>query len=198
MKNFTKICFLMLAFIMSSSFLLAQNISKLERDYNIAKKQQMIQANGGQMKYLAPPESTDGIRAQGDVCTDPFDYGLINDPPVTSATTFSGDADWYEFTGSEDMTVTVSLCGSAFDTKLEVWYDCGDPGYAFYNDDACGMQSEITGIPFIGGDVMYAKVYGYGSSYGNYILTITGVLPPPGPDPIVAFPFTEDWESGGW
>ncbi|MCD4774345.1 MAG: carboxypeptidase-like regulatory domain-containing protein, partial [Bacteroidales bacterium] len=195
MKKFTKLFLLMLAFIVSSSFLFAQ--TQFEKDYNLAKQQQ-IKAAYVQTEFVTPTEPADGTMAQGDACTDPFDYGLINDPPVNSATTFAGDADWYEFTGNDDMTVTVSLCGSAFDTKLEVWNDCSDPGYAYYNDDACGAQSEITGIPFVAGDVMYVKVYGYSSYYGAYILNITGVLPPPGPDPIVAFPFVENFESGSF
>ena len=193
MKKITKLFLLMLTIVLSSSLLFSQ--TQFEKDYNLAKQQQ-IKAAYVQTEFVTPTEPADGTMAQGDACTDPFDYGLVNDPPVNSATTFAGDIDWYEFTGTQDMTVTVSLCGSAFDTKLEVWNDCGDPGYAYYNDDACGVQSEITGIPFNAGDVMYVKVYGYGSSYGAYILDITGVPVPPPPSGVDVFPYLENFEDG--
>ncbi len=90
----------------------------------------------------------------------------INGPTQNGSIVSLGEQ-WYSFTGSDDMTVTVSLCASDFDTKLEIWYDCGDGTYAFYNDDACGVQSEIGAIPFVAGATHYAKVYGYGSSSGN-------------------------------
>jgi hypothetical protein len=75
--------------------------------------------------------------------------------------------------------VDVSLCGSDFDTKLEVWSNCDDAAYAYYNDDsqmcnAKAAQSFITTGPMQAGQTWYAKVYGYSSNAGEYILEITG------------------------
>ncbi len=55
---------------------------------------------------------------------------------------------WYRYTASSTANVTVSLCGSSFDTKLAI-YDGGDCDPALdkmigCNDDFCGRQSEIT------------------------------------------------------
>ncbi len=110
-------------------------------------------------------------------CETAYPYGEVNDPAVYGATTFSGDAEWYEFTATTDYTdVIVSLCGSSFDTKIEVFDLCGNP-YIAYNDDnytACGgLQSQVSFTNLAAGSY-FVKVYGYGSSFGNYVLTITG------------------------
>lgn len=191
MKSFTKLSLLMLAMLVSASFLWAQDMTPEEMKFH---QRLQLQKDAALGPVTTAPTST---RAPGDDCTDPLSYGSINDP-AQSGSIASGGADWYSFTGADDMTVTVSLCGSGYDTKLEVWYACSDGSYAFYNDDACGLQSEIGGVPFIGGSTHYVKVYGYGSSSGSYTLTITGVLPPPAPDPITAFPYNEDFESGSF
>lgn len=65
-----------------------------------------------------------------------------------------------------------------------------------YNDDACGVQSKIEGIPMTAGQTAYAKVYGYSSAFGNYDLEITGEAAPPLPDTISTFPASYDLESG--
>ncbi len=191
MKNISKLSLLMLALLVSSSVLWAQNMTPEEKKSHQQLEMQK-EAALGPVTY-AP----NGTRAQGDDCTDPYSYGNINDPAQNGSIVSLGEQ-WYSFTGPDDMTVTVSLCGSGYDTKLEVWYACSDGTYAFYNDDACGTQSEITGIPFVGGATHYVKVYGFNTSSGSYTLSITGVLPPPAPDPITVFPFSEDFESGSF
>ena len=86
----------------------------------------------------APPPAT------GDSCEDAFSYGTINGDPQVGATTESGDADWYSFEVDVDYdNVSVSLCESGFDTKLEVWGACDDAAYLGYNDDFCGLQSQV-------------------------------------------------------
>ena len=190
MKSFTKFFVLILAMLMSSAFLFAQsyqNMTPEEVAFHRALDQQKTAA-------LGPVTTPGGDRNVTNDCSTSLSYGNINDPAVTGSIA-SGGEEWYSFTGADNMTVTVSICGSDFDTKLEVWNDCGDPGYAYYNDDYCGLQSEIGGIPFTAGDVMYVKVYGYGTSSGNYTLDITGVLPPPPLDPINVFPYMEDFSA---
>ncbi len=190
MKSFTKF-FLTFAMLMSAVFAFSQDYSSMtpeEAAFHKALEQQKTAA-------LGPVTATSGDRNVTNDCSTAIAYGNINDPAVTGSIASNGE-EWYSFTGADNMTVTVSLCNSDFDTKLEVWNDCGDAGYAYYNDDNCGVQSEIGGIPFTAGDVMYVKVYGYGSSSGNYELSITGTLPPPSATPIASFPFTIDFENG--
>ena len=121
----------MLTFLLSSSFLMAQ-MSPEEITFH-RKLELQKDAALGQPVYA---QNTGGVRAMGDDCTDPYNYGSINDP-MQAGSIVSLGADWYEFTGANDMTVTVDLCGSDYDTKVEVWGDCADASYLFYNDDAC-------------------------------------------------------------
>ncbi|NOR86632.1 MAG: hypothetical protein GQ527_03390 [Bacteroidales bacterium] len=188
MRKFT---YLMMVLLLSSSVLFAQNITQEESDF-LKMKLMQKEAALGSVTY---DNGDKGVDAIGDDCTDPFLYGNINDAAQTGFIASYGAA-WFSFTGPDDLTVTASLCASSYDTKIEVWNDCADGTYAFYNDDACSAQSEVVGIPFIGGSTMYVKVYGYSSSSGNYELEITGVPPPQDPDPIMVFPFEEDFESG--
>jgi len=55
---------------------------------------------------------------------------------------------WFQFHPLEICQVTVSLCGSLFDTKLAVYVGCPDgPGEVIAcNDDFCDEQSEVTFI----------------------------------------------------
>jgi len=116
----------------------------------------------------APPPPT------GDSCEEAFSYGVVNGDPQVSSTTESGDADWYSFDVDVDYdNVSISLCESGFDTKLEVWGACDDAAYLGYNDDFCGLQSQVD-LTDVAAGTYHAKVFGYGSSFGDYILTITG------------------------
>ncbi len=116
----------------------------------------------------------------GDSCTLALDYGLINDPAVTDSTVYAYDVDWYSFTLNNDYgSVVISLCGSAYDTKLEIWDNCSSSSYMYYNDDSysnCGSGgNSYISIPFLEAGTYYAKVYGYSSYFGDYNLEITGV-----------------------
>ncbi|NQU32235.1 MAG: hypothetical protein HQ521_03285, partial [Bacteroidetes bacterium] len=192
MKKITKLSLLMLAMLVSTSFLWAQTSSgkiDIEQQTLLMQKDAAL----GPMTY-----STDGVLAIGDLCTDPYSYGNINDPAQNGSIVSLGEQ-WYSYTGPVDMTVTASLCGSGYDTKIEVWYACTDGTYAFYNDDACGTASEVTGIPFIGGSTNYVKVYGYSTASGSYTLNITGVAPPPS---VTSYPYMETFTGttlpNGW
>ena len=183
MKTFTKVSLFMLAMVISTSFLFAQNMN-IEGDADYQQLMIEKEAALGPVTY-----DHSGTRAVGDACTDPIFYGNINDAPQTGSIASYGEV-WYSFTGADDMSVTVSLCNSDFDTKVEVWWACTDGGYAFYNDDACGSMSEISGIPFTGGSTHYVKVYGYSSASGNYELEITGV-----PLSVNTFPYVQNFDA---
>jgi hypothetical protein len=141
-------------------------------------------------------EVTASAVTTGDACFAPFTYGNVNDAAVNASTTAAGDADWYMVTATSDLMTSVSLCGSAFDTKLEVWTDCGT--FLDENDDYCGSQSQIDDIPILAGESVYVKVLGYGSNFGDYTLEVTGVDMVPKmnitPDPLSL----GEWPIGGW
>jgi hypothetical protein len=77
---------------------------------------------------------------------------------------------WYSYTPRSDETVTISLCGSAFDTTLAVFDSCGGIELAC-NDDYCALQSELT-IDLTAGQTYLIRVAGYNGQTGDYTLTI--------------------------
>ncbi len=79
---------------------------------------------------------------------------------------------WYTYTPTVDGDVTVSLCGSAFDTTLAI-YDACDGTELACNDDSCGLQSEII-MPMTAGTTYYIRVAGYNGATGDFTLLVTG------------------------
>lgn len=75
-----------------------------------------------------------------------------------------------------DHNVTVSTCGSNFDTQLMVYgvNSCMDWVWlAGCNDDFCGTQSQVS-FTATGGQLYTIVLEGYGSSWGNFVLNVTG------------------------
>ena len=89
---------------------------------------------------------------------------------------------WYEFAGTGDL-VTASLCGPGtnYDTKIQVFEgSCGALTCVTGIDDACGLQSEV-GFNTTPGTDYFIYVFGFGSSTGDFDLSITCTTPsPPG------------------
>ncbi|MCP4582046.1 MAG: hypothetical protein GY839_10535 [candidate division Zixibacteria bacterium] len=104
--------------------------------------------------------------------------------------------------------VTVSVCGAAWDTKIAIYQtDCctGEGTEWAYNDDFCGLQSQIDTV-FTPG-TYYIVVDGYGTACGEYDLYVG--TPPTGRccyddifDPLCLSDLTEaectDTYSGSW
>jgi len=109
-------------------------------------------------------------------CSSAYLYGNVDDTAVTGTVAVEYEEWWYSFTADQDYSsVIVSLCNSDYDTKLEIWNDCGDASYTYYNDDSCSLQSEITTGSMSSGTTWYAKVYAYNTNTGNYELGVTGI-----------------------
>lgn len=90
-----------------------------------------------------------------------------------------GSSTWFYFVHPASNGVTASLCGSDFDTKIYgfEYGICGDfSTYTElnYNDDACGLQSEIElcGTP---GDTIAVMVDGFGGSSGSFVITLSEI-----------------------
>jgi len=130
---------------------------------------------------------------ENDLCIDAFE--VFCDDTITGDTTTATENDeitdfcgtsegapgvWYTYTGTGDI-VTFSLCGSSFDTKLQVYEgSCGALSCISGNDDSCNTQSEVdilstTGITY------YIYVFGYGTNTGSFTLNISCVAPPEPP-----------------
>ena len=83
---------------------------------------------------------------------------------------------WYSFTGDGvEEDITISLCGSSYDTYLRIFDSCtGDQIY--YNDDSsCGLQSEIT-FTSDGTTTYYIMVEGFSNNNGVFTMNISGTL----------------------
>jgi hypothetical protein len=89
---------------------------------------------------------------------------------------------WYCYTATCTGEVTVSLCGSNYDTKLAIYNGCGCyPGLGAmigYNDDSCGQQSEAT-FTATAGNQYLIEIGGYGSATGQGVLSIGCAGPTP-------------------
>ncbi len=87
--------------------------------------------------------------------------------------------EWYEFAAPGGSDITVSLCGSAYDTYLRIYAtDCVSELYS--NDDSCGTQSElvITAMP---AGTYEVCVEGWSTNSGDFVILIEEDTPPPPP-----------------
>jgi len=86
--------------------------------------------------------------------------GMLTGPPadgLMSCGAALGNPDvWYRYTPAQDGVLTISLCGSDFDTFLSVYDGCPAAGANLlaHNNDFCGQQSQLTldvlaGAPYL-------------------------------------------------
>ncbi len=80
--------------------------------------------------------------------------------------------------------IVVSLCGSSYDTALEVRYGGACPGttQAACNDDypGCGLQSQVS-FTTLPNTVYYIIVHGYANNSGAFNISVTGAASDPIP-----------------
>ena len=90
----------------------------------------------------------------------------------------SGDAH-FSFTVTEDRDYVISLCdgGTLYDSYLRLYDDACCGNEIAFNDDFCGLQSEITASLTAG--TYYAHVEGYSTGEGVYSMLISCVVLPP-------------------
>ncbi len=90
----------------------------------------------------------------------------------------NGPDDIYALSLSCDYQVTVSLCGSGFDTVIEVrhgtnYFDCPGSEFINCNDDFCGFQSQMSFFAAVG-EFYFIVVSGYQGATGAYSLQVSG------------------------
>jgi len=105
---------------------------------------------------------------------------------------------WFRYIAAHTGDLIVSLCGSAFDTKLAV-YEAGcpiGPGEVLAcNDDFCDLQSEVT-LGVLAGQEYLIRVGGYLGAEGEGDITIS-YAPPANDDCADAVPvFASDTLNG--
>ncbi|MDY7109707.1 MAG: hypothetical protein SYC29_13815 [Planctomycetota bacterium] len=98
---------------------------------------------------------------------------------------------WYRIVPEEPLEITLSLCGSSYDTSLYV-LDEFLVQIACNNDsDACGEQSELPCLAFEPGKTYYIAVDGDGGTAGPYQFAASVCLPELPCDQCASFSFPE-------
>ncbi len=148
------------------------------------------------LKSAGPSEPTrsKGIAAIGDNVANPFIIGAL--PYADTGTTVGFADDYseicpfpgtgapdavYAFTPATDTTITIELCGSAYDTKAYVYASTVTPGAPLAcGDDYCGpfyLQSRLGPLLLTAGVTYYIIIDGYGAAAGDYILHVDAADP---------------------
>lgn len=133
--------------------------------------------SGGNDSCLAPLPIADGVTAfsnSGASTDGPDEPGLCD---FFSYTHIDADV-WFCYTAPISGTVTVSLCGSGYDTKLAVYDGCGCPVAAplACNDDFCTTQSELSFSSQAGASYMF-RIGGYQGATGSGTITVSSEPP---------------------
>ena len=99
--------------------------------------------------------------------------GATIDAVATCGTTLNtAPGLWYQFVG-DGTPVTLSLCGSGYDTKIGVFTGtCAALVCVTGNDDFCGLQSQVT-FNTNASVTYYILVTGFSTQTGNFTLTRT-------------------------
>lgn len=93
----------------------------------------------------------------------------------TGSTSIAPDV-WYTVVGT-GTGITASLCGSAYDTKIDIYTgSCGAFTSVGCNDDFCGLQSQVSWASALG-TTYYIRVHGFGGATGAYTLNVTCAAP---------------------
>ncbi|MEP6700175.1 MAG: T9SS type A sorting domain-containing protein, partial [Bacteroidota bacterium] len=103
--------------------------------------------------------------------------GATPDAVATCGTTLNtANGVWYQFV-ADGSPVTLSLCGSSYDTKIGVFTGtCAAMVCVTGNDDFCGLQSQVT-FNTNAGFTYYILVTGFSTATGNFTLTRTCAPP---------------------
>lgn len=86
---------------------------------------------------------------------------------------------WYTFTATASYNADVSTCGSAFDTRVEVYSgDCMNLVSEGCNDDSCGLQSSLN-VDLVDGTTYFVRVAGFSGGSGMGNLDVSAPPAPP-------------------
>ncbi|MBN1806811.1 MAG: hypothetical protein JW837_16305 [Sedimentisphaerales bacterium] len=126
---------------------------------------------------------TEAQQSSNDQCQSAMHIGNVYNLPFdTSNATFDGPGNcmmspniWYRYIATSTGNLTVSLCGSSYDTVLAVYRgsECypQQSNLIGCNDDSCDRQSEIT-FPATNGQEYLIEVGGFGASTGSGVISI--------------------------
>jgi hypothetical protein len=104
----------------------------------------------------------------------PFDtsIGTLSAPTWTCDPSTAPDL-WYSVTAPGTGSLTVDVCGSGFDTMIEVFTGtCASLSYLICSDDACGLASRVQFAVTPGATFLF-RVGGFGTAMGTGAVTAT-------------------------
>jgi hypothetical protein len=84
----------------------------------------------------------------------------------------------YSYTPVGNITISIDLCSSSYDTKVYV-YENSVGNLVACNDDACGsdgFRSELESVDLIAGNTYYIVVDGYFGDCGEYFMMVSEVI----------------------
>ena len=120
------------------------------------------------------------FEGDGLTCATAFQYGWVNDPAVYGETTFAYDEEWWVVEAPGNVTnAYFSLCGTTWDTKLEVYSNCSGYyiGYSDDNSYCSNPAASHIAMANLSAGTYYVKVFGYSTYFGSYVLEIGGDMP---------------------
>ena len=128
---------------------------------------------GGETFATATPIGALPYADGGNTC------GFVNDYTLSCALSNAPDL-VYRFTPATNTCVNVSLCGSGYDTMLLIHNGTTATDVACNDDSpACGLQSNLTNVALLAGNVYYIVVDGFNTACGAYQLNVSACPPPP-------------------
>ena len=140
----------------------------------------------GQIEILAPPQVNEDCQTAFTASVGvPVSFDLTvaqtSNPPAGGSCAPTGTDLWYGFVAPTGAEFRASLCGSSFDTVLEVYEGAGGVCTSITplacNDDTCGLQSEVE---FLGstGQTFFLRVSGFNGAVGTGDLLVEQVTLP--------------------
>mgnify|MGYP002525883757 FL=1 len=142
------------------------------------------------MDYATPRQGGDTIGDATAIDALPFDAagttaGYIDDYDEECPYTGSTSPDVvYSYAPTADMSIDISICESAYDTKLYVYENDAGNNIAC-NDDACNSsdgspyRSTLDQVSLTAGNTYYIVVDGYSGNSGDYNISVTEAETPP-------------------
>lgn len=85
---------------------------------------------------------------------------------------------WYAYTAAANGLVTISTCGSDYDSTLIVYDACGGSLIQCFDDNlVCGSSAVVPCMPVQAGNTYLIRVGGYDYGAGNFTLLVTPCIP---------------------
>ncbi|MBM3415353.1 MAG: T9SS type A sorting domain-containing protein [Bacteroidetes bacterium] len=107
----------------------------------------------------------------GQTVTGNTNTATVDGPPTSCAGTSIAPDVWYTVVGT-GANITAILCGSGYDTKVDVYTGtCGALVCVGGNDDFCGLQSQFTWAT-TAAVTYYIRVHGFAGATGPFTLNI--------------------------